>query len=36
MRRDEFLKSMVALAAAGALPLSAHAAEVPLTALFDN
>ena len=26
MRRDEFLKSMVALAAAGALPMSAHAA----------
>ena len=26
MRRDEFLKSMLALAAAGALPLSAHAA----------
>ena len=26
MRRDEFLKSMLAMAAAGALPLSAHAA----------
>ena len=26
MRRDEFLKSLLALAAAGALPMSAHAA----------